>query len=287
VLDAQGMARFDQEIRPLTIYHPLPFERFDRIIDTSGLRSSMGMRIGEAHAFIQRIKVSGALIANGYQRIYFHHVRKTAGTSIAYAFYGIAGDPYSIEEQLKYFRFAARSGYRYVGLNPRLIRNGDYFFASSHLPNHEISLPRCGTFSFTALRDPMERVISLYRYLSNPNADRLYASAAFAHEHAWAADGFGSFLDRIPRDHLLNQLYMFSGTGSVEEAVHALEGMSCVIRTETLTDDICDLQRRLGVSIQLGEERRSDHSVDLSRIEIDRLREMTEPEYAMIGRLKR
>jgi Sulfotransferase family len=268
-------------------YHPLPFEKFDRIVDTSVLRSSLGMRIGEAHSLIQKMKVSGALIANDYQRIYFHHVRKTAGTSIAYAFYGVAGDPYTIEEQLKYFRFAARSGYRYVGLNPRLIAQGDYFFASSHLPNHEISLPRCGTFSFTVLRDPMERVISLYRYLSNPKADRLYASAAFDHEHAWAADGFESFLERVPKNHLLNQLYMFSRTGSVEEAVNALEGLSCVIRTETLTDDILGLQSRLGIPIQVGVERKSDHLVDLSRLEIDRLREMTESEYAMIGRLKR
>ena len=51
--------------------------------------------------------------------------------------------------------------------------------------------------------------------------------------------------------------------------------MSCVIRTESLADDIVDLQRRLGVSIEVGMERRSDHHVDLSGGELDRLREMT------------
>ena len=95
--------------------------------------------------------------------------------SILYAFYGLAGDPYNIEEQLKYFRFAVRSGYRFVGMNPRLIRDGRYFFASSHLPKHQIVLPPSGTFHFTALRDPVARVISLYRYLSNAGADSAYA----------------------------------------------------------------------------------------------------------------
>ena len=280
--DPQRESGSDQKERRFNVYHPLPFEKLDRLIDTSALRASLGVRIGEANSFLGRLGGTHRLLANDYQRIYFYHVRKTAGTSILYAFYGLAGDPYNIEEQLKYFRFAVRSGYRFVGMNPRLIRDGRYFFASSHLPKHQIVLPPSGTFHFTALRDPVARVISLYRYLSNAGADSAYASEAFDHEHAWAADGFEAFLDRVPRHDLLNQLFMFSKTGNVQEAASALAEMSCVIRTESLADDIVDLQRRLGVSIEVGMERRSDHHVDLSGGELDRLREMTDPEYQMI-----
>jgi hypothetical protein len=269
----------------LNIYHPLPFEKFDRIVNTSGLRESMGIRVGELHSLALQGKAPAHTFEN-YERAYFHHVRKTAGTSIAYAFYRLADDPYSIEQQLKFLRFAVRSGYRFVGLNPRLISKGHYFFGSSHLPTHQFTLPRSGTYSFTVLRDPVERVTSLYRYLSNPTADSQYASEAKDYERAWAADGFDSFLDRVPKEHLLNQLYMFSETGRVEEAADALDRMNLVIRTESLAEGVAQLQHDLGIVIDLGVERESKHKAELTDAEQRRLREVMEPEYDLLGRIK-
>jgi hypothetical protein len=270
----------------MNLYRPLPFDKFDRVVDTSHLRSALGERIGEINSLISSFSAHKSLETSDYQRIYFYHVRKTAGTAIAYAFYRLGGDPYSIEEQLKYFTFASRSGYRFVGVNRHLIESGRYYFATSHMPKYELDLPRDGTFDFTVLRDPVERVLSLYRYLANPLADSSYATGALDHEYVWAADGFQTFLDRVPRQHLLNQLYMFSRTGDIDEAAEALDSISFVIRTESLSQDILTLQHHLGLHLELRFERESKHAPELSDQEMERLQEMAAPEYEMIDRLR-
>jgi hypothetical protein len=221
-----------------------------------------------------------------YRRIYLYHVRKTAGTSIAFAFLGLARtDPHLMDRRLSRFYFAQSHGHRYVANNRALIRQGSYFFAYSHLPAYSVEPPQSGTFKFTVLRDPIERVVSLYRYLATPEADSSYSHKALVEERRWATQGFDRFLAQIPRQHLTNQLHMFSKSSSVDEAVDRLNQLDLVLRTERLDHDIARLQEALDLRFSLTRERSSalpftptdaqrDHLVDLLMPEFEILRQI-------------
>ena len=189
---------------------------------------------------------------NDYRRIYLYHVRKTAGTSIAFALMRLARtDPHLVDRRLARFCFAQRRGYRYVANNAALIRQGSYFFAFSHLPAYAIEPPEVGTFKFTVLRDPIDRVVSLYRYLASPEADASYSHKAPVEERRSATEGFDRFLDQIPRQHLTNQLHMFSKSSGVDEAVNCLNQLDLVLRTEHLDRDLGRLQEALDLRFSL------------------------------------
>src|SRR5664280_1262648 len=189
----------------------------DTIINIKQLRDRMRTGVGECMSRLALIThSSNEFIAGDYDRIYFHHVRKTAGTSIVHAFYSLSGsDPRSIEQSLRWFAFTRRGGMGFVQNDAKLIRQGRYFFATSHLPNYIAHPPADGMFSFTALRDPVNRVVSLYRYLRSSHSDNGFVFGALDEERMWAKGSFGKFLDVLPRETLLNQLYMFSPSGSI------------------------------------------------------------------------
>ena len=76
--------------------------------------------------------------ATGCKRVYHFHVRKTAGTSLNSAFWALGGfDLGAISDR----QAVEGNGLRFVRGNRRLIEEGDYFFANSHLPAHELRLP--------------------------------------------------------------------------------------------------------------------------------------------------
>lgn len=109
------------------------------------------------------------------ERIYHFHIRKTAGTSLDSAFLAL-GDPDlgTIAERAKFDEnLVERNGLRFVHHDLALIAEGDYFFASSHQPIFQVSLP-ADTFTLTILRDPVARAVSYLRYLlwarANPTA---------------------------------------------------------------------------------------------------------------------
>lgn len=222
-----------------------------------------------------------------YRRIYLYHVRKTAGTSIAFAFMRIAGaDPHLIDRRLFHFYFAQSRGYRYVAGNAALIRQGSYFFAFSHRPAYTINPPEVGTFKFTVLRDPIERVTSLYRYLAFPGADSSYSDKIPIEERRWATDGFDRFLDRLPPQHLANQLHMFSKSSSVDEAVDCLSQLDLVLRTEHLNRDLDRLQESLGLRLSLTRERSSLLPFTPNDAQRNRLHDMLLPEFEIMRQIE-
>ena len=104
--------------------------------------------------------------ANKYRRIYFYHVQKAGGSSIRRAFYKLASEPEKIDT---YFHSdTLRRGILgdkvYVTHHVGMIDQGNYFFASSHWPMSQLTLPE-RTFTFTNLRDPIRRFMSRYREL--------------------------------------------------------------------------------------------------------------------------
>ena len=215
-------------------------------MDHQGSRTTLRRRVGNRLWALSALLPHTEWRSGEYQRIYLYHVRKTAGTSIAFAFMRLAdADPYLIEKSLSRFAFAQSNGYRYVGHDAELINQGNYFFAFSHAPAYAVDPPGVGTFKFTVLRDPIDRVVSLYRYLACPDADSSFSLTARIEERRWAIEGFDRFLDQIPPRHLTNQLHMFSRSLSVNEAVDYLNKLDMVLRTERLNHDLARLQEAL------------------------------------------
>jgi hypothetical protein len=99
-------------------------------------------------------------------RIYHYHVRKTAGTSLDSSFWGLGGAVVEAASRREVTEAIEPNEphRRFVRHDPALIAQGDYFYASSHLPMHQVIVPP-DTFTVTILRDPAARVISYYRYL--------------------------------------------------------------------------------------------------------------------------
>jgi hypothetical protein len=226
----------------------------------------------------------GAWMHDEYKRIYLYHVRKTAGTAISFAFMRLSGDPHIIERRLSQFTFAQNHGYRYV-VSASLIRQGRYFFGYSHHPAYVVDPPASGTFKFTVLRNPVERVVSEYRYLANETADYGLKRGARAEERYWGREGFEKFLDTVPRHFITNQLYMFSKSGSVDEAVARLSGLDLVLQTEQLDRDLGRLEDALQLRLSLSRERVSVVDFEPTEAQRSRLEDLLQPEFEILRQI--
>jgi len=239
-----------------------------------------------------------------YERVYHYHIRKTAGTSLNAAFWALAGLDL---DQMSDRSAVEGNGLKLVRGNAELIAKGDYFFANSHQPAYRLSLPPA-TFTVTILRDPAARAISYYRYLlwargdgaareKEPFIDNVLAESAFLDRGARSPlarlgrrrrgeVGFAEFLERVPAEHLLTQLQMFSERLDPTEAAERVLACSAVCFTETFPEDLRRLALVLGLELEQRRERSFGEPVSLTEAERDLLRERLAPEYAMVDRVR-
>jgi hypothetical protein len=224
-----------------------------------------------------------------YRRIWFFHVRKTAGTSLYKSFLGLGGeDPAVVEQRFDPVTHSARSGdymYLFVGRNRFLTMRSRYFFGYGHGPIWRVSLP-ADTFTLTILRDPVERVLSLYRYLSDERSDRGERIPAPAQEREWAKDGFRAFIERIPERDLLMQLWMFSPDYDPKEAARAIRALSMYFFTESYNEGVTALSSRLGLALPQRTDRVSLPVDPPRHDEIELLRKRLEPELELVELLR-
>lgn len=239
-----------------------------------------------------------ALLSSGRKsrRIYFFHVPKTAGTSLENAFLSLGGeDPVEVAVR-SYHGLKSRSGpYTFItnpeNFRPFVFRMARYTFGASPLPAWRLHL-RLGTFTVTILRDPISRVISLYRYFADARANegQAYPSPAMvqfnADGRAWAADGFSNFLNRADKDTLLYQIYMFSPRYDPVEAARRIRGCSLYFFTEHYNDGVAALAHRLGLPLLPLVERVSVSNSRPTDAEVLRLREILDPEYQLLELLR-
>jgi hypothetical protein len=227
-------------------------------------------------------------LPGGKVRVYYFHVRKTGGTSLAHSFLALgAEDPGRVERRMRLPPFCTASGdYRYVYQDRPLLRRGHWFFGYGHGPAETLQLPE-RTFKVTILRDPVERVLSLYRYLIDPDADAGQTFHALAHEREWAGTGFMAFLDRVSPQQLRHQLHMFSLAGDVDEAAERILDCDCLLFTETLDGDLRRLGSLLGVQLAPRRVRSSAAAYVPTESERARLAELLEPEYQLLARVRR
>lgn len=223
-------------------------------------------------------------LPEGFLRVYHHHIRRSGGTSVNAAFFNTGGDGFRAKEPLLAGQgWMVHGGRVFVAHNKFLIERGEYFFARSHSPAHDVQLPP-GTFTITVLRDPVQRVISHYNLLAEWEAkDVRHPSRAV--EGPWLGASFTDFLARIPREHLFRQLYTFSPRLSVDEAQAALAKVDAVLVLEQLADGLGLLGQRLGLDLALFHEKASTPVLPVSDADRATLRDLLEPEYALLAAL--
>jgi peptidoglycan/xylan/chitin deacetylase (PgdA/CDA1 family) len=252
------------------------------------IASKISPVIASASPMTDAVSAAGLAMNGEYDRVYHHHVRKTAGTSLNAAFWALGGlDLHSMGKS----RDVTSNGLRFVRFDPELIASGEYFFANSHLPAYRLELPP-RTFTVTILRDPVARVVSLYRYLvwvrANPGARQAEPMIDSLQREAAALEGgLLASIDRAPPEYLLRQLSMFSERMDPLEAAENVLGCDAVCFTETFPEDLEAVSRALGLELRELHERRFGAQVSPTEEERDRLLDRLAPEYAMIDCVRR
>lgn len=223
----------------------------------------------------------------GYKRIYLIHIRKTGGTSLNNMFLslGQSGSESLYDELVESSSHRLlRKGKIFVGWNARLINKGNYYYAFSHEPFHSINLPD-DTFTITCFRDPVKRVVSHYNMLMNYSVNNV-PHPCMEIEGKWLGTSFDDFIENIPPEHLLNQLYMFSANFNVEEAFEKIKRVSHCLFTENFQAGVDGLNAKLGLDLKPVHIRKSSYNAAIPEDSIALLREKLDKEYALMTLVK-
>ena len=224
----------------------------------------------------------------GYRRLYLVHIRKTGGTSLNRAFLALSGE----DAKELYSRLVKAPSHRvqsgnkvYVGWNAQHINRGNFFYAFSHVPLHRLNLPK-GTFTLTCFRDPVKRVVSHYNMLMNYRINQV-DHPCMATEGPWLGESFTDFLERIPREHLLRQLYMFSERFEVNEALDAIGRLSHCFFTEHFDEGVTELKQKTGLCVEPLHVARTGYHSDIPAPRLARLRELLDREYLLLDQVRK
>ena len=250
--------------------------------DARGVRDVATIRLDPTY----RRLAAGYVLPEGFQRVYCHHIRKTAGTSLFLSFLALGGeDPMDVWRRINSARLprTISGGYGFASVHRKLLAEGAYLFARAHRPVVEQPLPR-NTLTVTVLRDPVARAHSYFDYLvagDTPDAPGRVAER----ERRLAYDGFDAFLDQVPDRHLLCQLQTFSTSLDVTEAVDRVAACSSVFFTESYAQGLAGLGARLDLPLAVHRARVTGTRSVLTESQEDRLRSMLAPEYELLSRL--
>lgn len=223
----------------------------------------------------------------GYKRIYLVHIRKTGGTSLNHSFLTLSGeDSASLYQRLGQERDhrLLSNGKVYVGWNVPYINRGNYFYAFSHVPLHALQLPE-KTFTVTCFRDPVKRVISHYNMLMDYQVNNVM-HPCMPVEGKWLGNSFDEFLERIPKEHLCNQLFMFSARYDIGEALERVKGLSHFFFTEDFARGVDALNQKTGLQLGAIHTRKTMHKEEIPQRGLDTLRVMLGEEYEFLRRVK-
>lgn len=229
----------------------------------------------------------GRFLKNRKTPIYFNHIRKTAGTSlISEVIQQLGMNPDLVLNEVydkKTHRYLGGDGV-VVGYNQRLLNHAAYDFGFSHLPLWSFKFTK-KPFVFSVLREPVARLVSHFRMLAGM-LERNESHVCLKDEGDWAKDGFDSFLEQVPRSHAEAQLFNFSESYSVDEAVKSANELNCLLFLESLPEDIERLSVKLGFEMSLRTRNKSSTQAEISEASLDRAREMLTDEIKFYNIMK-
>ncbi len=223
------------------------------------------------------------ILSNSNRPIYHFHIRKTAGTAINFSF---LMDRDSNVVQEFYDSLAQKFNHRlvkknkvFVGWNKSLINKGHYSYAFSHIPLHQLKLPK-NTFRFTCLRDPTNRVISHYNMLMYFKKNKI-KHPCMKVEGKWLGNSFNEFISNVPRKFLLNQLYMFSNKLEAEEAINNILDLDLILFTEDLENGIRSLAIKTKWELVISKQKNYGHKEEITESEMQKLEILLNDEIKM------
>ena len=224
---------------------------------------------------------------NGYRRVYHYHIRKTAGTSLNHMFLSME----STDSTGLYKKLAQSRQHRHigknniiVGWNKKLLEEGLYSYGFSHIPFDQLKLP-ANTFTITVIRDPLKRILSLYRMLLE-ESQKTHPNKWFARERGYLKKDFIGFFENLPKSVLQNQLYMFSNNFDVEEAAQRIKRCNCWLQVSEFSSGVNRLNNLLGTDLKAIHLRSSKIAYEISEKEKEKLTALLRPEYQLIEMLR-
>ncbi|NVK56118.1 MAG: sulfotransferase family 2 domain-containing protein [Alteromonadaceae bacterium] len=227
----------------------------------------------------------------GYERIYQIHIRKTSGTSVNAAFWAHADQNIKdiVSKNVVYGNQLVM-----VRHSKQLIEKGHYFYANSHIPYWDLTLPPA-TYCFCILRDPFGRLVSLYKYYkwileldpSTATQQEPYYSTLINSAQCASKD-FGKFLDSLTRSNIQNQLYNFSNRYDVDEALEKSNELNSIFFQDRFDDAINELQKVAGLVLKSRADRKSapKANIEISDDEKQRAMELLVDEYKFYNALR-
>lgn len=235
----------------------------------------------------KKVAQSFPSLPDGYERIYFYHVRKCGGTSLDHMFMSLGGENPSKVYSARQSSLTGNtvSGGLFFG-GPKLgIEKGLFFYASSHKPAHTFSLP-LKTFTITILRDPLDRLLSYYKMLRQSTGN-IKAASGSKQEIKCIGESFSDFLNNVSKDNLMTQTYMFSSQYSPNEAFDKISKLSYVFFLENFDKGIDGLGNSLQLPLKNIHRRKARKTIKPYQKDIDRARQLLEPEYELIEQVKK
>ncbi len=229
-----------------------------------------------------------------YERVYHLHLMKTGGTSINHIFLETLQQ--SIErglyDKICTLKKVSVDNISFVSWDKNLIKEGEYHYGWSHFPLWQLSIPS-NTLIITAFRDPVERLFSRYKHLckdfynKNKNAENEYNSYLLTENHEPSSFRYyvNQLMENKEKNFLYHQLYMFSESLDIEEAIERIiENKIFIMSTETLEADIKRLSNRIGIDLPYNHIRHIEG--EITEEDREYVSEIIKNEYEFIEKIK-
>lgn len=169
------------------------------------------------------------------------------------------------------------------GSNISLLEQGNYHYGCTHFPSWKIQEPR-DSFTMTIFRDPIERIVSHYNYIIG-KIERGENEDWLVKERPLLGNSFTQFIDNLPPEKLLNQLYNFSENYNLIEAVDRIKSLNLILTLENLSEGIHDINNMLGLNLRIMKKNMSETFYRASSKEIRYLKDKVEKEIDLFNRL--
>ena len=171
----------------------------------------------------------------------------------------------------------------FVGWNRAMIERGAFFFGFSHTPLHSMQIP-ADTYTFTLFRDPVERVLSHYKMLLEEQAAS-EKHPSFFDEEPWLGSCFSDFVERMPREHLCNQLFMFSRNFSTSEALENIKRVTNVELFPDVGNLVEDINEEFGLALRSMHVRRATITFEPSKADRAKLESRLKDELDLFDKI--